>query len=121
MPRTATAADSKALPRKEQAAGPEVLDRAEVLEAGDPSQQPISLREGSTRGVPGHHEPMTGVPGHGTGRLHEEQLPASMELRKGGRVLDLELRMQEAVGRNPQETGGSLTSRLCLCGIGRGT
>ena len=121
MTRTATAADSKALPRKEQAAGPEVLDRAEVPEAGDPFRQPISLQEGSTRGVPGHHEPMTGVPGHGTGRLHEEQLRASMELRKGSRVLDLELRMQEVVGRSPRDTGGSLTSRLYPCGIGQGT
>ena len=111
-------------PRKDQAAGLEVrgLRKEEARTTGelrqrgaDPQvvtiQRPILLRGGSTRSVLER----------GTVGLHEEQLRGSMELKKGSRVVDLELRMQEVVDRSPQETGGSPISRLYLCGIGQGT
>ena len=105
-------------PRKDQAAGLEVRG---LQRGADPQvvtvQRPTMLRGGSTRGVLER----------GTVGLHEEQLRGSMELKKGSRVMDLrvlpfpELRMQEVVDRSPQETGGSLISRLYLYGIGQGT
>ena len=99
-------------PRKDQAAGLEVRG---LQRGADPQvvtmQRPIMLRGGSTRSVLER----------GTVGLHEEQLRGSMEVKKGSRVMDLELRVQEVVDRGPEATGGSPISRLYLYGIGQGT